>query len=511
MSSNQVFKHKSIFKKELFIICLLAFFSKNLLSSELGSTTKENDESCYEDTSISAFEGQRSVLDNLIPKVVFLNSPDEGRSITQRMQELKVSGISIALIKNHKIDWSSALGKISYDSEDKVTCTTLFQAASLSKPITMMGVLNMKEKGVVSLDQNISEYLKSYSLPEGKQSAEKPVTFRNLLNHTSGITSGGYVGYSQGEPVPSDIEILKGVSPSNTPKISVESTPGSKLSYSGGAYTLVEVALQDIFGKSFNSVMSDWSLSPLKMNLSSFSQPLLKSEYKHVALGHDVDGNVLKGGWNNYPTQAAAGLWSTASDLAKFLIEISRGYNGVGGVYSKGVIKELLKDKIDGHYFGFVALGDNEELALAHYGGNAGYRTAMVIHLATGNGAVILTNSDNGSVILGETLRAISKHYNWPYYKSKTFTKAETNIAELKLLAGTYAFSEQGWQVDVEYDKSKSDIAIVFPNNERYRLIPTKKAPGHYVHRETGVEAHFSYGDSGTTKITLYGEEGSKI
>ena len=255
--------------------------------------------------------------------------------------------------------------------------------------------------------------------------------------------------------------------------------------------------------------MNEWVLAPTSMNLSTFSQHPISSTESSIAHGHLANGTKVKGGWHNHPELAAAGLWSNANDLAHFLIEIGKGFNGKSTAFSKSVVNELLTTRIDNHYYGFHALGEGTNLAIAHYGGNVGYRSAMLINIATGDGVVILVNSDNGSFLTGDILRALSQQNNWPHFKTLVMTQANVNEKQLKDFSGKYSFTEQGWQIDVVYNEDAKNIAIVFPNKDVYPLSATTKMGDHFIHPDTGVEVVFLRNNE-QLEIKLYGQVGIK-
>ena len=258
-----------------------------------------------------------TVESNLLAKVRFLGDSESGSPVSERIDLLKVPAISFALIEEGQVKWTAGYGTRIAEEDDPVTCETLFQSASLSKPVTLMAAVRMHEAGLIDLDVDIQDYLQDYTLPSGEHSAAHPITFRNLLEHTSGLTPGGFMGYHRNLELPTDIDILNGTGVSNSARLESLKQPGVELAYSGGGYTVAEVAMQEVAGKPFDELMSEWILGPLNMQSSEFTQPLPDSRTKEVALGHDATGNTIDGGWHNYPEQAAAGLWSTAGDLAK--------------------------------------------------------------------------------------------------------------------------------------------------------------------------------------------------
>lgn len=452
---------------------------------------------------------KESVEVGLRRTVRFLNRDEPGFSLNQRLEAHKTPAVSVTLVDNNRVDWSASYGLMRRDSNEKVDCHTLFQAASLSKPVAMMAMMRMHERKQINLDADIDTYLKNYKLPQGKQSKDNPVTLRNILTHTSGITPGGFSGYTQEEAMPSDVEVVSATGITNSPRVEVTRTPGEQLMYSGGAYTLAELALQDIFDRPFEKIMQHWILSPVEMTGSDFSQPLVEPKRLLAAKGHTADGSAVEGGWNNHPEQAAAGLWSTSHDLAKFLIEIGKGYRGQSDVFSKALIDSMLTNPIAQHAYGFRLMGEGDTLALVHYGGTVGYRSGMVLSLASGDGAVFLTNSDNGSALINELLLSASAVYQWEHFKQIEMTESPVVIDALKNFIGDYKFEAQGWQVSVVYDDSEEQVAVVFPNDDRYLLVPTTKSKNHFVHADTGVEVGFEV-EEDLVFIHLYGQKGDR-
>jgi len=450
-----------------------------------------------------------TVESNLLPKVRFLGESESGSPVSERIDLHGVPAISFALIKEGRVRWTSGYGTKIAGENDPVTCETLFQAASLSKPVTLMAAVRMHEAGLIDLDADIQNYLRDYSLPTGEQSAANPITFRNLLEHTSGLTPGGFLGYNRDLALPTDIDILNGTGVANSPRLESLKQPGAELAYSGGGYTVVEVAMQDVAGKPFDELMREWILGPLNMQSSEFTQPLLASRAKEVAQGHDGMGKTIDGGWNNYPEQAAAGLWSTAGDLAKFMVEIFKAYHGQSDEFDKDAIRNLLHDQRDGHAYGFIVSGNKGEApTITHYGGNVGYRSFMFINLQTGNGAVYLTNSDAGGNLGSEFLYSASRVYGWQSYQQQEAVRASRSEEALKRLVGEYAFNEN-LKVTIDYSDSEEAIGVNFPNGDRYSLVPIA-GDYQFIHAGSGVTVSFAI-DADTQSLTLYGDTATRV
>jgi hypothetical protein len=243
------------------------------------------------------------------------------------------------------------------------------------------------------------------------------------------------------------------------------------------------------------------------MRQADFTQPLPAPSHQLVARGHLADGSAVPGGWNNHPEQAAAGLWTTASDLAAFLIEIRKGYRGESTVFDQAGVRRLMATPFDGHAYGFRLIGKGDSLFITHYGGNVGYRTGMTLNLTTGDGAVFLTNSDNGSDLGAELFGALSRVYGWATFREERVTRTNQPIEVLRSLTGRYVFAEQNWAVSVGYEGGT--LTLVFPNGDRYAMTPIQGAPLEFIHSETGVRASFAR-EGADSRIQLYGQTGRR-
>jgi len=442
-------------------------------------------------------------------QVKFLGEPEDLSSIRDKMSEYNIPALSLAVIHHGAIEWADIYKNANFPEVQNLNCSSIFQAASLSKPVTFLAALRMQSAGEIDLDKNIGDYLKVFILPPGKQSAEYPVTLRNIFSHTSGITPGGYQGYSRNLPTPSDLDILRGKEGVNTPAIEVIATPNESLAYSGGGYTLAELALQDIFNDEFANIMQKWILEPAGMKHSEFTQPLPACKSDQVAKGYTQSGEVIDGGWKNYPQQAAAGLWSNSVDMARFLIEIYRAYQGESSIFSQVDIKSILSDERNGSVYGFILNRSGDDVAITHYGGNAGYRTGMTISLTSGNGLVYLIDSDNGGALGNELMLSASQVYHWQHFKQVNVRCKQVNPQVLKGLSGKYKWNNQ-INLSVVFDENKGQISLFFPNGDEYKLIPIDGDQLDFIHPNTGVQISFTTKDN-LQSFTLYGQTAVKI
>ena len=157
--------------------------------------------------------------------------------------------MSIAVIEDFEIAWTRGYGHARIKENVKVGPTTLFQAASISKPVAAMAVLHAVEKGRFGLDDPINDLLASWQLPENELTAKRAVTPRMLLSHTAGTTVHGFLGYLPGAPIPTLAEVLSGSGRANSMPVVVETEPLTQWKYSGGGYTLMQLAMEDVSGE----------------------------------------------------------------------------------------------------------------------------------------------------------------------------------------------------------------------------------------------------------------------
>lgn len=352
------------------------------------------------------------VESGLLPPILIKGEP--GWSIHERMKHHKVPGVSIAVINNFKIEWAKAYGVKDVDTGEPVTTETLFQAGSISKPVAAMTALKKVEEGKVSLDENINNKLTSWRLPENDLTRKKAVTLANLLSHTAGLTVHGFPGYAVGSVLPTIPQVLDGVAPANTAAVRVDLEPGTRFRYSGGGTTIAQLALMDIEKKSFPQIARETVLGPLQMTDSTYEQPLPPKVRPKAASGHRMNGSLIEGKIHIYPEMAAAGLWTTPTDLAKFAIEVQLSLEGRSNrVLSKETIVKMTSPFIDGNVgLGFFIERKGKATYFGHGGADEGFRAELLVHKEKGFGAVVMVNSDNGRIIR-EIIRGIAKEYGW--------------------------------------------------------------------------------------------------
>lgn len=332
--------------------------------------------------------------------------------VLQRMKEYEVPGVSIAVVANGKLDWAKGYGIANSDTGYKVDGKTLFQAGSISKPIAALAALQLVSEGKVELNSNINKYLKNWKIEENEFTETEKVTLERLLTHTAGATVHGFPGYRQKDLFPTIETVLNGNG--NTDQVKVDEIPGSSWRYSGGGYTVMEKMVEDVSGLPFEEYMKKHVLSPMGMKNSTYAQPLPEVWHSRASAAYNNKGKIVAGYWHNYPEQAAAGLWTTPTDLAKYCIEIQEILSGKkDGVLSKEMIELMLLKHQNNWGLGLSLEGDGDTLTFGHGGKNKGFTNNLVAFAHKGRAVVIMTNGDNGGKLIGEVQKSIYEHYQW--------------------------------------------------------------------------------------------------
>ncbi|WP_338870664.1 serine hydrolase domain-containing protein [Spirosoma sp. SC4-14] len=376
---------------------------------------------------------------SLMPPLQLAHKPFVQFSLTDRMKHYHVPAVSIAFINNGVFEWARAYGYLSNDSLQPANTHTLFQAASISKPITAMAALRLVELGKLDLDTDINAYLKTWQLPQSRFTDQKPVTLRALLSHTAGLTVHGFRGYATGDSIPSVTQILNGEKPANSPPVVSDTVPGSGWRYSGGGYVILQQLLNDVTGKRFPDLMQQLVLKPIGMDCSTYQQPLPKALWSNASIGHLGNGQKLPGNWHNYPEMAPAGLWTTATDLARYLVDVQQSFQGkTNHVLSRSMVNKMLTKQPGEHGLGPEIHGSDSTLAFSHGGSNAGYKCYFYSYAKTGQGVVVMTNADSGMGLIFELMRSIAHVYQWPDFKPIIKKIIQVSQQKLASMAGEY-------------------------------------------------------------------------
>lgn len=382
------------------------------------------------------------VENNLLPYVVQSNSssPSQGMSIYERMHHYMVPGVSIAMINDSRIEWAKGYGVTEVGGSQNVSVDTLFQAASISKPVSAVGVMLLNQSKTINIDRNSNDYLRSWHIPDNELTRTEKVTIRRLLSHTGGLGVPAFTGYKEKMPIPSLLDILDGTGNANNDPVRVESVPGLRDSYSGGGYEVLQLLIEDVTNQPFKEYMTAHLFQQLGMNSSDFIQPIDLRLEPRAASGHDADENVLPGKWFTYPELAAAGLWTTPTDLARLAIELQKAAGSDGGtVLTEKTAKKILTVQPNSTMgLGILVKNISSDVIFSHMGKNAGFNSCLVAYRDRGQGAVIMTNGDNGGDLCMEILFSIAKVYGWQVPKPEEADLVDVPMKILESYVGSY-------------------------------------------------------------------------
>jgi len=405
-------------------------------------------------------------------------------TITDRMRAYGVPGLSVAVIDGGKIAWARGYGISDMSSGRPVTTVTLFQAASISKPISAVGVLALVQRRRLDLDENVNRELRSWKLADNEFTRRAPVTIRMLLNHTAGVEhsdANNYVAFSMADRLPSLLEILRGEPPARAGAVRVMSVPGSTFAYSGAGYEVLQQLVTDVSGTSFEDYMQREVLQPIGMAHSTFSQPLPVSLLPAAASGHYAGGQGLPGRFRVSPELSVAGLWSTPTDIARYVINVQRSYEGVvQEPLNSDMTRQMLTPGSGGRGLGPAMAGNGKWLRFGHDGFNEGFEASFVGYIPQGKGAVVMANSGFAFMLIEEVLDSISRVYGWPDHGETTQRPPDADFRQQRVLpvpadmlsrsAGQYRLNDR---LVLRIHPRKSRLFLDWPGNGSAEIFAT--------------------------------------
>ncbi len=349
-------------------------------------------------------------------------APDSlDRVIRREMTKRGIPGLSIAVVDSGRIVLARAYGVTKRGTTTPVTTSTLFQAGSISKSVTAVGAMRLVERGALQLDRDVNAQLVSWKVPDTTVAAGEKLTVRELLSHTAGLNVHGFPGYARTAPYPTLVQVLNGEKPANTQAIRIVQQPGVKWEYSGGGYTILQQLMIDVTHQPFDEFMQREVLTPAGMTASTFAQPLPASYAPRAATAHTSNGESVPGGWHAYPEMAAAGLWTTPTDLAKFAMALQRAYKRVAPDFlgADRADQMLSYQRNDFMGLGVFLRGNNVRLEFSHGGRDEGFDASMTATALTGQAVVIMINANDNSAAVERIQRAVSHLYRWPNYRGE--------------------------------------------------------------------------------------------
>ncbi len=392
----------------------------------------------------------RQVENNLTPFVPVKGF--QSWNIFDRMNYYNVPGVSVAVIKDFKIDWAKGYGVADVSKNAPVTTETMFSAGSISKFVAAVTAFSLIQDGKINLDAPVNNYLSSWKISENDYTRRTPITLRMLLSHTAGTSQTSYFGFTPDQKLPTIIEVLSGAEISESRPVVVNSEPKKEFRYSGGGTIIAQMAMMDVSKQSFADLTQKTIFDKLGMKNSTFAQPLPEKFLPQASWAYS-NATWFKGMPYVYPQQAAAGLYSTPTDLAKFFIDVQKSYRSDGKILKQSFAKEMLTRQAavsDGSYKEEIAVGpfliqrtDNKDDPHGIYfeftGVNAGFLAYGMANLTDGNGVVVMLNSGDDVNGLGKEIRrAVAKTYGWYKFLPEEIVPVNLSENELDQYVGRY-------------------------------------------------------------------------
>ncbi len=448
------------------------------------------------------------VENGLRPAIHIAGRPQQQSQLGERIARDTVPGFSVALIEGNEIAWARGYGVLETGGDEAVTSETLFQAASISKPVSAMAALRLVETGTLDPDANVNEALRSWQVPENEHTREHKVTLRGLLSHTAGLTVRGYRGYAASQEVPTVQQVLDGEPPANSDPVRVMQEPGTGFCYSGGGYTVMQQLIEDVTGKPFADLLQELVLDKLGMTHSTFEQPLSKAYAARAATAHWGGGEPVPGKWHTYPELATAGLWSTPSDLARFAVEVLKSHTGESNaVLSVEMTRQMLTPPASNSYsygLGLDVIEAEGWTRFEHLGWNEGYHSFMCGYIGAGQGVAWMSNGENGKLLGQEVMRGLAGVYGWPGFEPVEKTVVQVDTGVYARYVGKYQFADDpnfGAEIVQEGDRLFWQDA---PGGTRYELYPASDTVFFSLERQE--EVTFARDASGSVEAMTLGE-----
>ncbi len=448
------------------------------------------------------------VVNGLLADTALANHFAPRASLKERMAFYHTPGVSIAVINNYRVEWARGFGVREWGKADPVTETTLFQAGSISKPVFAVAVMRLVQAGKLDLDEDVNHYLVSWKIP-ARRGWQPTVTLRQLLSHTAGFTVSGFLGYEANDRLPMLVDVIEGRPPAQTPRIEINMLPGTQFRYSGGGFIVAQQTVEDVVGEPFPRMMHELVFAPLEMKHSTYEQPLPKSWQRLAATSHVWKNQPVSGRWYIHPELAAAGLWTTPSDLARVAVELQLVLKGkTNGILSREKVVEMLTPiKIGGPTgLGFFVWGTGDSGGFNHSGRNEGAEAHMEAFKETGKGAVIMLNSNEGAPLLAEIQRAIAREYQWPGSSLDEQKPSQISEAVLAGYVGEYV-STFGMKFSVTSEKGRLFFGASGQHPVELQAISETK----FVVPFLNTEVTFDRTEQGAVKGLSLLQEGARI
>lgn len=417
----------------------------------------------------------------LRPSILKPGEAQPGWSLQERMTQLQIPGVAIAILKNGKVAAAAGYGLRQAGTSEAVDADTLFNVGSISKVVAAATSLRLVAQGKLSLDRNVNSYLTTWQIPPALGATDSTVTLRMLLSHTSGLGVHGFPDFLPGEALPTLLQSLDGKPPARNPPVRLQRAPGLLNDYSGGGILVEQLLIEDVTAQPLEAVARALVFKPIGMPRSTFASPL-PAVRGNIAKAHNDKGEptAMPRGWQAFPQEAAAGLWTSANELGAFVGVLIRSYQGCNDFLPRPLATQMMTEVAPSwHGLGPRLDGAGTTRIFHHGGSNDSYLAWIEGYLETGDGFVILTNGTNGWQLRGEIRNALSDalgHGVNPLIRTVTLDPVAAGFADY---AGVYQLDSAA---PLDHRRSLTDVFDV----ERLEIKVANGALSISIPDETG-------------------------
>jgi CubicO group peptidase (beta-lactamase class C family) len=405
------------------------------------------------------------ILNGLRPAVL-VNDDEITYNLQERMEYWNVPAVSFVVIDNMQIVYTGAFGVKQMGDTTSIDTNTLFQAASVSKPVAAIGAMSLAYKKQLDIDKEINQLASGWQFSYGEY--QEPITIRKILSHSAGLNVGGFSGYQSEDSLPSLLDIIEGKFPANSPAVRIIEKPGTKFMYSGGGYQIMQKIMEDVTNESFSDIMKNNVFEPLNMSHSYYA-PLDSVQKNNAAHGHLP--NIIPNYGPIHVESAAGGLWTTPTDLGYLLIDLMKAYtNKESKILDSETLHSIMTPVFWNYGFGFKIMGEDQDFRFSHGGATAGWHSHFMAFPEKGQAVVVMTNGTNGWMLWPEIERSVANIFKWPILQPKSISPKKITEEETESYTGSYKMG--GFQVQIKEDT----MGLNFEGaGLKWNLVPTNK------------------------------------
>jgi CubicO group peptidase (beta-lactamase class C family) len=332
--------------------------------------------------------------------------------IASQLEAHNIPGAAIAVVKDGELFFSKGYGYADFENQRLVNANkTLFRVASISKLFTWTAVMQLVERGKLDLHTDINVYLKELQIPD---TYPQPVTLAHLMTHTSGFAEKwiGLAPRSADEIIPLGKYLLNNIPSRVHP-------PGDLTGYTNVGADLAGYIVEKVSGISFNRYVEENIFKPLGMSHSTFRQPVPADLSSNLAKGYSyTNGMFVAGEITFHHSVPAATMWTTATDLAKFMITHLQGGSFYGvHILQENTVKEMHQQQftndpqVNGWTYGFAEANDNNQRIITHVGNFDEFYSQLILLPERELGVFVSYNSHGGIPARNELMKVFLDRY----------------------------------------------------------------------------------------------------